>query len=541
MQFFKDFSSLHLDIVGIVAILGEGSTSRNAQASGLSWFHILPRLYPAPQALMKHHQDRRLPTQPGIVVGALSGRVKNELNFFTQMLHNEELDDFEVELVRVRKKIDAANLPAFDSKKWGHLAALSVLGLAMFITLIGLARWRNDGPALLAAIMLSFCSTTVGMASWWKLDFPEERPQPERKNVIPRGDVVIFYPKTGAFRVVWCDELVSRMYFKVERCKHYFDDNYYRLTALLTTILLMGGLIMLGNSTAELQAAFAACYILLNALYWLSSALNPFTHVWTHNYDVEKFKIDIQPNSEQEIPEFRPGVTDRELEASPVSSTLDTAPKTTLPIRRTQLPNDPSTTLRQPKKMLTRVLTLDIAKPSPKTLNPAPYKARMMTTALWVTIALTENTRWARSTNIAPSHPVWDQWLSTAQKHVERTYFKAKDRFVPRYRRSDDDGTIYLQQWDCNKHLGELFRRHTKWQRASYDYGGPFTVFTYGRIMAWVTRARRRVELKREIARHDRGEHKVLYQFHGGLVDSSRYSEDAPSVAIGTSGPGSPV
>ncbi|KIW67176.1 hypothetical protein PV04_06447 [Phialophora macrospora] len=433
MHFFKNFSSLHLDIVGIVAILGEGSTSRNAQASGLSWFHVLPRLYPAPQALMKNHQDRRLPTEPGIVVGALSGRVKNELNFFTQMLHDEELGDFEVELVRVRKKADAAGLPAFNTKKWGHLAALSVLGLSMFITLIGLARWRNDGPALLAAIMLSFCSTTVGMASWWTLDFPEEKPQPEREKVIPRGDVVIFYPKTGAFRVVWCDEFVSRMYFKVERCKHYFDDNYYRLTALLTTILLMGGLIMLGNATAELQAAFAACYILLNVLYWISSALNPFTHVWRHNYDVEKFKIDFQPDAEQEIPKFDPGGPgDRDLEASPASSLAENALKATLPKKRTHILPTQSTTLKQPKRMLTRILTLDLAMLTPTTPNPPPYKAPMMTTALWVTIALTENTRWARSTNIAPSHPVWDQWLSAAQNHVEheRQQYADSPRFV---------------------------------------------------------------------------------------------------------------
>lgn len=490
---------------------------------------------------MKNHQDRRLPTEPGIVVGALSGRVKNELNFFTQMLHHEELGDFEVELVRVRKKADAAGLPAFNTKKWGHLAALSVLGLSMFITLIGLARWRNDGPALVAAIMLSFCSTTVGMASWWTLDFPEEKPQPEREKVIPRGDVVIFYPKTGAFRVVWCDEFVSRMYFKVERCKHYFDDNYYRLTALLTTILLMGGLIMLGNATAELQAAFAACYILLNVLYWISSALNPFTHVWRHNYDVEKFKIDFQPDAEQEVPEFHPGGPgDRDLEASPASSPAENALKATLPKRRTHiLPTQP-TTLKQPKRMLTRILTLDLAMPTTTTPSPPPYKAPMMTTALWVTIALTENTRWARSTNIAPSHPVWDQWLSAAQNHVERTYFKSHDRFVPRYRQSHDGSTIYLQQWDCNKCLGELFRRHTKWQRGSYEYGGPFTVFTYGRIVAWVRRAKRRVELRREIARHDSEEHKALYQVHGGLVDSSRYSEDAPSLRVGARAPGVP-
>ena len=79
LQIFGKFADLELDIVGIVAILGEGSTSPNAQASALSWYHVLLRLYPAPQALLKNHQEKSLPVDLGVVVGAEPGRVKNEL------------------------------------------------------------------------------------------------------------------------------------------------------------------------------------------------------------------------------------------------------------------------------------------------------------------------------------------------------------------------------------------------------------------------------------------------------------------------------
>jgi len=34
-----------------------------------------------------------LPVDLGVVVGAESGRLKNELNFFTQLLHDKGLDD----------------------------------------------------------------------------------------------------------------------------------------------------------------------------------------------------------------------------------------------------------------------------------------------------------------------------------------------------------------------------------------------------------------------------------------------------------------
>ncbi|EXJ80702.1 hypothetical protein A1O3_06986 [Capronia epimyces CBS 606.96] len=323
MQFVNAFSNLQLDIVGIVAVLGEGSTARNAQASALSWHHILPRLLPAPQALLKHEQEKRLPTQKGTVVGAYSGNIRFELNFFSQLLHPDKLRKFEVELVRVEKKkpkpkpknkpkkkktdsdvdsnshsdsdsrdsdsASASDMPAYDVKKFGYLAALSVLGCLMSIVLFGLSIHYDDGFALVATVLLSFTSTTVGFASWWKLDFEEEKPKPGRE--VPDGDLVIYYPRQGAFRVVRCDEIVSRLYFKAELCETLLDDDWYRIVALASAVFLLAGLLCLGNSQPIMQMAFAASYILLNVLHWASSALNPLTHHWEHNYDLELLKV----------------------------------------------------------------------------------------------------------------------------------------------------------------------------------------------------------------------------------------------------------
>lgn len=321
-QFFHQFTKLQLDIVGIVAILGEGSTQRNAQASALSWHHILPRIYPAPQALLKHHQDKLLPVDPGIVVGATSGRIRHELNFFTRLLHDEDVPPFSVQMLDVQRKPSkirkkegqdvSVQRPAMAVKKYGHLAGLSILGCCMSIVLFVLALWQDDGPALLADICLSTCSSLVGFASWSIFDVREETPT--RKNEdLPLSDVIIFYPARGSFRVIHCSEETSRLYFRVEHCRHYFTDNQYRIIALFSSVLLMAGLIMLGNAQAILQAAFAASYILLNALYWASSALNPSTHVWKHDFDVKemglmkkgiKFKGDKIPQSTEISPWF---------------------------------------------------------------------------------------------------------------------------------------------------------------------------------------------------------------------------------------------
>ena len=296
MHFVNSFSQLQLDIVGIVAVLGEGSTARNAQASALSWHHILPRLLPAPQALLKHEPEKRLPTQKGTVVGAYAGNTRFELNFFSQLLHPDKLQEYEVELVKVEKKKKTKDTTkeklAYNVKQYGYLAALSVLGCFMAIALFALSIVHNDGFAFCATVLLSFTSTTVGFASWWRLDFKEEIPKPGRE--IPLGDVVIYYPRQGAFRVVRCDELVSRLYFEAETCENLFDDDQYRITALFSAVFLLAGLLCLGNSRPIMQLAFAASYILLNVLHWGSSALNPLVYHWEHNYDVEVLSLNLQ-------------------------------------------------------------------------------------------------------------------------------------------------------------------------------------------------------------------------------------------------------
>jgi len=87
------------------------------------------------------------------------------------------------------KKRDSPDKPAYNVKRYGYLAALSVLGCLMSIVLFGLS--IHYGFALLATVLLSCTSTTVGFASWWKLDFEEEKPKPGRD--IPHGDLVIYY------------------------------------------------------------------------------------------------------------------------------------------------------------------------------------------------------------------------------------------------------------------------------------------------------------------------------------------------------------
>jgi len=74
------YNELQLDIVGFLAILGEGSVLANAQVSTLSKWIFLPRLLPAPQAMMRPTRPVQLEPVPGYVTGIVSGNHRDNIN-----------------------------------------------------------------------------------------------------------------------------------------------------------------------------------------------------------------------------------------------------------------------------------------------------------------------------------------------------------------------------------------------------------------------------------------------------------------------------
>ena len=146
----------------------------------------------------------------------------------------------------------------------------------MTVILIALSIHFDDGMALLATVMLSFLSTNAGLANRWSPSPNDPKPDPHS----PPGDVVIKYPQ-GAFIVALCEERTARyLYFNPsERCIYRIESTvHYRALSLVSTLLLMGGVISLANARIELQTCFAAAYMIVNIVYWIGAALPPADH-----------------------------------------------------------------------------------------------------------------------------------------------------------------------------------------------------------------------------------------------------------------------
>ena len=263
-----------------LAILGEASVKANAQVSTLSILSLLPRLLPAPQALIRTSRPERLKPDTGKVIGARSGSIRDYINHIAHLVHSRHpLPAYAVRCERITKPDPASTVSAAT---WGPLAWLSLLGTAMSITLLALSISQNDGFALLATILLSFLSTLIGLGNRWNLTLMRRK----QNRRVPKDNIIIKYPH-GAILVVKCDENIAReLYWHPEECQYVWGDTTYRIISLIGTMILMAGVICLGNSTLPLQIAFAASYMILNAAYWVVAALPPQWH-----WDLSCYKV----------------------------------------------------------------------------------------------------------------------------------------------------------------------------------------------------------------------------------------------------------
>lgn len=86
MLWTNDFGDFQLDIVGFLAVLGEGSILSTAQISALSCLFYLPRLIPAPQALLRTSRPTVLPSEVANVTAVYSGNIKEHIPHVAHVL-----------------------------------------------------------------------------------------------------------------------------------------------------------------------------------------------------------------------------------------------------------------------------------------------------------------------------------------------------------------------------------------------------------------------------------------------------------------------
>lgn len=86
-------SGWRLDVVTLLAVIGESSIGDHAQAITASMVCLLPRIIPAPQAFLKPTRPTRMPETRAKMTGVYSGTTLESVGFFANILH--PLDEFQ--------------------------------------------------------------------------------------------------------------------------------------------------------------------------------------------------------------------------------------------------------------------------------------------------------------------------------------------------------------------------------------------------------------------------------------------------------------
>ncbi|KAI0839727.1 hypothetical protein F5Y06DRAFT_264465 [Hypoxylon sp. FL0890] len=91
-----------LDVVTLLAVIGESSIAEHAQTITASIFCLFPRIIPAPQAFLKPSRPVRLPETTAKMTGVYSGVTLDTVGFFANIIHPlDELQPFAFKVLEI--------------------------------------------------------------------------------------------------------------------------------------------------------------------------------------------------------------------------------------------------------------------------------------------------------------------------------------------------------------------------------------------------------------------------------------------------------
>ncbi|KAI1435452.1 hypothetical protein GGR50DRAFT_687034 [Xylaria sp. CBS 124048] len=127
-----------LDVVTLLAVIGESSIADHAQTITASMLCLLPRIVPAPQALLKPSRPQRLPETNAKMIGVYSGVVLDTVGFFANIIHPlDELQPFSFKVLHIKHK-DSTVAAGIDIPPPATTRTASFLGK--------LRPWRANTP-----------------------------------------------------------------------------------------------------------------------------------------------------------------------------------------------------------------------------------------------------------------------------------------------------------------------------------------------------------------------------------------------------------
>ncbi|KAK3316288.1 hypothetical protein B0H66DRAFT_480109 [Apodospora peruviana] len=99
----QDLPGWRFDVITLLAVIGEGSVAEHAATITSSTLCLLPRIIPAPQALLRPTRPQRLPEVTAKMSGVYGGTVLDTVGFFANIIHPlEDLKPFAFKVLEIK-------------------------------------------------------------------------------------------------------------------------------------------------------------------------------------------------------------------------------------------------------------------------------------------------------------------------------------------------------------------------------------------------------------------------------------------------------
>jgi hypothetical protein len=387
LEFPNTRNAWRLDIVSILAVLGENNIKFNAHLINLSWTCLLPRLLPAPQGLLSERM-KILPYEEDVTVySPTTGTNRSGLNYFANLLHGDgsRLAPYTTRELRISRATSSTTgrfkggTGGFKLKTFGPLNVIAVTSCLMSLGLLIWAIKIRDGVATIGIVVMSLAAPFLCIGTRWSLAPPDLR---HTNQFGPPADVVI-RNREGTFTIVRCtDEVARALYFTPEQ-RIYAVENWVGIATggIVGGLTLMAAIVLFGNCTWTMQLALGVTYAVLNVAYWFAAVLTIRDPEMA--WDCSWLKVEevgrLSKPAKNEVAVSEPGVTDDGMEYS-----------------------------------------------------------NNFELGLFYAIRLLRSTRWVRETGAVPRTEAWDEWLHLADVHLDDANWDAKKAaFTARKEASD--------------------------------------------------------------------------------------------------------
>ncbi|PLB37516.1 uncharacterized protein BDW47DRAFT_131983 [Aspergillus candidus] len=292
LQFPQAHGDWKFDLVGLLAIIGESIVSEVVQPLTASRTIFLPRLLPAPHALIRPSRRTALPSRPVLGIGVYSKQEITSLPYFPDMIHQLDLlRPYEVQEYHISLAAKATGDRHQKIATVKFFSPLKLLTVFSFLWTVGILVWAillGDGPAVVAIVLVSAASSLHSAASFWKTSITRL----SRLGAHKQGDIVL-RTREGAFVVVHCTEEVARLLYTAPLgCDYVAGGTTFQILISVGTLLLMVGIVVMSNCSWTMQVVLGASYLALNALYMVC-ALTPAVSQYWH-WDLSLFEIVMQ-------------------------------------------------------------------------------------------------------------------------------------------------------------------------------------------------------------------------------------------------------